>query len=107
MTTQHTRADILANTIEKFRGAGVPIDTDPILQGWLEAWVDGGLKMSDIAQRYQDLLKERLTSSAKGVGGDAAEDPLSLEDNHRLMDRHELLEEVARLLSDTPRDSGQ
>ncbi|MBO9101512.1 MULTISPECIES: hypothetical protein [unclassified Rhizobium] len=104
MTTQHTRADILANTLEKFRGAGVPIDADPILRGWLEAWVDGGLKMSDIAQRYQDLLKQRLSVNAKVAGGDEAEDPLSLEHNHRLMDRHELLEEVAKLLSEKPED---
>lgn len=107
MTTQHTRADILANTLEKFREAGVPVDADPILRGWLEAWVDGGLKMSDIAQRYQNLLKQRLSVNAKVAGGDEAADPLNLEDNHRLMDRHELLEEVARLLSEKPEDGQQ
>lgn len=100
MTTQHTRADILSNTIEKFRGAGVPIDTDPILRGWLESWVDGGLKMSDIALRYQNLLKERLGSKTESAMPIAATEPTAQEDNHRFMDRHELLEEVARLLTD-------
>ncbi len=100
MTTQNTRADILSKTIEKFRGAGVPIDTDPILRGWLESWVDGGLKMSDIALRYQDLLKQRLGTKAEIPVPMAEREPTTQEESHRYMDRHELLEEVARLLTD-------
>lgn len=100
MTTSQTRADILATTIEKFRAAGVPIDADPILHGWLAAWVDGGLKMSDIAQRYQDLLKSRLAGRPQGAAADDGQVQQSPEESHKHMDQHQLLEEVARLLAD-------
>jgi len=100
--TPQTRATVLQQTIEKFRTAGIPIDSDPILHGWLETWVDGGLKMSDIAQRYQDLLKTRLAGKARAVKPNAADAPMGIEDNLRFMDQHELLEEVARLLADRP-----
>lgn len=102
MTPSHTRAVLLEKTIEKFKAAGVPIDADPILHGWLQSWVDGGLKMSDIAQRYQDLLKARLALKTNAAALDTIADSSGPEDNHRLMDQHELLEEVARLLAENP-----
>lgn len=102
MNTLQTRAALLEKTIQKFRTAGIPIDTDPILHGWLQAWVDGGLKMSDIAQRYQDLLKARLAGKAGAANSSATDMPSERGDNHRFMDQHELLEEVARLLADRP-----
>ena len=102
MTPSQTRAAILEKTIEKFKAAGIPIDIDPILHGWLAAWVDGGLKMSDIAQRYQNLLKARLVPHEEMLALDTNADQLSLEENHKLMDEHELLAQVARLLADVP-----
>jgi hypothetical protein len=103
MTDTETRAAILDRTIAKFRSAGIPVDNDPILHDWLAAWVGGGLKMSDIALRYQDLLKTRLAlkqapAAAEGVANAAPDD-------HTFMDQHQLLEEVARLLAETPIDS--
>ena len=101
MTTSHTRAAILEKTIEKFKAAGIPVDADPILHSWLAAWVDGGLKMSDIAQRYQDLLKARLTAQVERAMPEAGPGRLPLTEDHKLLDQHQLLQEVARLLAET------
>jgi hypothetical protein len=101
MNTPQTRASILEKTIEKFKAAGVPVDADPILHGWLAAWVEGGLKMSDIAQRYQDLLKARLAAKTGSAAMERDADQADLAATHKHMDQHQLLEEVARLLAET------
>jgi hypothetical protein len=102
MTDTQTRAAILEKTISKFKSAGIPIDDDPIVHAWLTAWVDGGLKMSDIAVRYQNLLKTRLASKQEATASTAGEVVNASAEEHTYMDQHQLLQEVARLLAETP-----
>jgi hypothetical protein len=98
MTNPEIRKAIASRVFEKLRGAGIRIDTDPILQPLIQRWINGEMRMSDIAAQYQDLLRSRLLErrNARLETGVPLQHPGP---NIEETCEHELMEVVGRLLS--------
>jgi len=59
---------VVEEIFERFRQAGIPMDTDLRFLKWIEQWVAGEIEMPQVRQNYLQLLQERASQQKSGDG---------------------------------------
>lgn len=78
LTASDRRRAIYERAASKFRALGTPIDTDPAFISLVDQWIEGSVKMAEVARSYAEM-RDRLRLACISVvktRGNAGRGPL-------------------------------